>query len=123
MLNKTLLIVGVSLLSASAFAADTETLNLEMRQYNGSMHEKCIDVKKGEEIAVNFNSQKPIDFNIHWHPDAQSGTQFLVELKDKTRMNESFAMPADQHYCMTFIYRGNEGSLDIFNVDLAYQVK
>lgn len=69
------------------------------------MHEECFELKKQQKLFYKFNSDKPVDFNVHFHakdvvhyPVQQNGatqSDGMIDPEDKR-----FHLNTQEYYCL-----------------------
>ena len=110
-------------LSFSALSSEITQKQLKLLDYKGAMHEQCLNMKQGDHLYLNFTSQKPVDFDIHWHPkNSGTGTEYLFQKSESLNLTKTIQIPENETYCVTFQYQGNDDTRTMFNIDFAYQV-
>jgi hypothetical protein len=68
--------------------------------------ELCIDMRAGEAVDYGFQSNRPVDFGIHYH-DGFS-IRFPVQMDDVSAQADTFTADADRLYCLMWTNRNVE---------------
>lgn len=62
------------------------------------VHEECVELKPGDRLDYTFDSNKPVDFNIHYH---EGNAVAMPVVREKSRGDAGvFAPPLAHHYCL-----------------------
>lgn len=63
-----------------------------------AMHEECVELKPGDRLDYTFESNEPVDFNIHYH---EGNAVAMPIVREKSRGDAGvFAPPLAHHYCL-----------------------
>lgn len=63
----------------------------------GKFAEWCTKLSKGESVKWEFESDAPLNFNVHFHEDKE--TRFPAKQDAATKAEGSLEVVSDQHYC------------------------
>ncbi|BES70611.1 hypothetical protein RE428_16290 [Marinobacter nanhaiticus D15-8W] len=66
----------------------------------GYTTEKCINLEEGARVNYRFDSQYPVDFNIHVHTATE--TLYPVKLESKANFSSTLDVEKSQEYCFTW---------------------
>jgi hypothetical protein len=84
------------------------------------MHEECFELKKQQKLFYNFNSDKPVDFNVHFH--AEDVVHYPVQKNGATQSegmidpeDKSFQLNTQEYYCLMW------ENPEIGTVNLSYE--
>ncbi len=70
------------------------------------MHEECFELEKGQELRYKFETDKPVDFNVHFH--AKDEIHYPVRQNGVTQCDETIDAEdkrfqlntLNNHYCL-----------------------
>jgi hypothetical protein len=63
----------------------------------GDSLEQCATLKVGEKRVYEWKSDRPMDFNVHYHQDKK--VVFPVQKKDLAADKDTFVSKSDETYC------------------------
>ena len=77
-------------------------------------YEKCLDVSETQQLILNFNSQAPFSFNLHYHDKGE----VYYEIKEDSVAEFDFTFNPGKraYYCLMW---GNPG---VENVEMKYEL-
>lgn len=75
-------------------------LNLEA----GKIEEPCFTLAMTDRLEYSFNSDSPLDFNLHYHEG--QGVSFPVEMKNVSAHKGTFVATGSRKYCLMWTNRG-----------------
>lgn len=105
--------------TTTAIAGEWQQQTIPMAGITNYMREFCIKFQQDDEVQYRFESEHPVNFDIHYHPD--NGTQFKVRKDVVTQLTGKFSSEATQAYCFTW---RNKHELDLdWNITLHYTVE
>lgn len=94
-------------LSSSAYAQGitgdrlgSDTLSVESFEFR----ELCFEITAEDELQYDFQSDQPVDFNIHYHDGLT--IHFPAKLTGVTHHAGQFVSEKDQPYCLTCLNQG-----------------
>ena len=70
----------------------------------GEIEEPCFALAMTDRIEYTFNSDYPVDFNLHYHQD--KGIYFPVEMKNVSEHAGTFISTGSREYCLMWTNRG-----------------
>jgi hypothetical protein len=70
--------------------------------------ELCFELAPREEIRYDFQSDQPVEFNIHYHDGLR--IRFPVKLTGITDHGDNFVAELDQTYCLMWFNRTLTGT-------------
>jgi hypothetical protein len=67
----------------------------------GKVHEECIELKAGTNVAYRFKASKPVPFNIHFHSGTgkDENVEYPVKIDQIDAVEDVLKVTNDQHYC------------------------
>ena len=71
-------------------------------------HEKCVDLRKNDELQYGFNSNLSLSFNLHYHDEGEK--VFVVNLDSIDNLKNIFNPQKRAYYCLTWINSGKKES-------------
>jgi hypothetical protein len=90
--------------SLSSLRESSRTLYLAPQGF----HEVCFKMATGDEIQYTFDSDQPLDFDIHFHAD--SAITYPVQRRRLNYRTGKFAAKLDQSYCLMWSNRNPRGT-------------
>lgn len=84
-------------------------INLDLRSDRISLasfefRELCVPLKKGQSMKVDFRTEQPVEFDIHYHDGF--AVRFPVKVGGATELSSGVTADADRAYCMMWFNRG-----------------
>ncbi|MGE4130542.1 MAG: hypothetical protein AB7F86_02845 [Bdellovibrionales bacterium] len=90
--------VNLILLFAAAGAANGNVKQLTKTLNAGKVHEECLLLNVGQQLAYSFETKSFVDFNIHYHLGQEV---FYPVKKDATKTHKDiFTAGSAQDYCL-----------------------
>lgn len=83
-----------------------------------NMSEQCLPIKSGSSFSYQFESARPLDFNIHYH--TEKTTDFEVKESGISRYTGQFSTAVDREYC--FMWTNKTAAKTGVNFSLYYTV-
>ena len=110
-------IVGFISSVAGAATEWTEASIAMVGVKNYSM-ERCLKFEAGKKVEFSFNSQSPVNFDVHYHPG--NTTLFKIKKENVSQLDGDFISEAEDHYCFTWVNPADLGS--DWSIQLKYRV-
>lgn len=111
------LIVAMSAFGAQA--AGPQTMKLTMKPQKGFFTEQCFTLESGQQLAYQFNTRHPIEFNLHHHP-ANGETVFPDRLIVKSQHSKRIVAASAGAYC--FMATNVSEQSGAFDVVINYEI-
>ncbi len=94
-------IIAVAPIAASASENTKLPREFSVEIKPGKVHEECVELKKGAEIAYRFKASQTMPFNIHFHTGKgkDEKVEFPVKIDKTDAQDDVLLTPAEQHYC------------------------
>ena len=101
-----ILVLTVSIVIALGCTAVQAGQGKIMETLKGSgLHEDCEELTPGQVLDYQFESSKPLDFNIHYHDD--SGISYPVKKDNIAKDQGVFRPDKKQFYCLMWTNPGS----------------
>lgn len=115
-----LLIGSVAVMGALvAQASGPQTMQLAMQAQTGYFTEKCFTLESGQQLAYQFSTRHPIEFNLHHHrPDGV--TLYPDRLVVKSRHSKQIVAESAGAYC--FMATNLNDQPGAFDVVINYEI-
>jgi hypothetical protein len=68
--------------------------------------ERCVQLGEGESVRYRFRASAPVDFNVHYHRDAD--VIYPVRRNGVRAANGTFRAPLGEQYCLMWQRRGGD---------------
>lgn len=91
----TLLLMLTQALCASQGVENTQT-DLVLRPQK--IKEACFLLKQGQNVTFKFNSEFPLDFNLHFHQGDK--VSYPLKFQSVATVTESFTAEVEANYCL-----------------------
>ena len=95
-----------------------EESSIPMVAAEGYAREKCMKLNEGDQVHYRFSSINPLNFDIHYHPDAE--ILFKIKKENVSEFSGEFTSDAEQHYCFT--WKNPKAYAAAWDVMLEYRV-
>lgn len=82
----------------AAQAAAPQTMKLTMQPQKGYFQEQCFTLEAGQQLAYQFSTRHPIEFNLHHHP-INGDTVFPDRLTVKSQHSKTIVAASAGAYC------------------------
>jgi hypothetical protein len=99
-----LMLVGCATTQTNTAMDTGETIDAALKPKG--IHEECFPMKPAEEVRVNFDASKPVDFNIHYHMGDK--IFYPVEQKGIAKWQGTFRAEKDDVYCLMWTNTATE---------------
>jgi hypothetical protein len=115
------LFVGViaAMSALVAQAAVPQTMKLAMQAKKGYFTEHCFTLESGQQLAYQFSTRHPIEFNLHHHP-ANGDTVFPDRLVVKSQHSKRIVAESAGAYC--FMATNLNDQPGAFDVVISYEI-
>ena len=77
-------------------------------------YEKCLDVSETQQLVLNFNSQAPFSFNLHYHDEGD--VYYEIKEDSVAEFDFTFKPKKRAYYCLMW---GNPGAV---KVEMKYEL-
>ena len=115
-----LLIGAVATLGAfAAHAAAPQTMKLTMQPQKGYFQEQCFTLAAGQQLAYQFTTRHPIQFNLHHHP-ANGDTVFPDRLTVNSQHSKTIVAASAGAYC--FMATNPSEQAGAFDIVISYTI-
>ena len=114
-----LLIVVAAMSAFAAQAAAPRTMTLTMQAQKGYFQEQCFTLAAGQQLAYQFTTRHPIQFNLHHHP-ANGDTVFPDRLTVNSQHSKTIVAASAGAYC--FMATNLADQPGAFDVIIKYEI-
>jgi hypothetical protein len=109
----------VAALGALAAHAAPLTMTLKLQPQKGHFAEQCFVLERGQQLAYQFSTSHPIDFNLHHHP-ATGPTVLPDRLTVKSQHSKRIVAESAGAYC--FMATNSNDQPGAFDIVISYEV-
>lgn len=94
--------------AATATAIEWEQRTVPMVGISDYMREVCVKFTAGDRVRYRFESDFPVNFDVHYHPEA--GILFKTRKEAVTQIASEFTSESSQLYCFTWRNKREQGN-------------
>lgn len=100
----------------TANAEDAQKHLILVNSDKGNIGEICPELKTGQTLHFEFEANKEVKFNLHYHQGEK--VTYPIEVQKLQSIKQTFKAPIDQTYCLMW-----EGLEDKSNIKVTYFTK
>lgn len=113
-------IVGATLIffGGQVFADTKKEVVINIIGVENFSREHCVVIPANQKITYEFESPIPVDFDIHFHTETDTG--YKANKRNIHKLAADFSTDSQQHYCFTWTNKPERGGE--WDINFRYQI-